>query len=92
MVTESPPVSPSVVAAILIIQKTSVTSGTFVTESHATDFPMVRFLAVPAASTFGTLMRSCDGSCYADWAREQGWLVQFSKPINAEFEGLQETT
>src|SRR6185312_8765140 len=30
MVTESPPVSPSVVAAILMIQKTRVTSGTLV--------------------------------------------------------------
>jgi hypothetical protein len=28
MVTVSPPVSPSVVAAILMIQKTTVTSGT----------------------------------------------------------------
>ncbi len=32
MVTESPPVSPSVVAAILIIQKTKVTSGTLLAD------------------------------------------------------------
>src|SRR4029077_19637938 len=33
MVTESPPVSPSVVAAILMIQKTKVTSGTLLKPS-----------------------------------------------------------
>src|SRR6185437_3465158 len=35
MVTESPPVSPSVVAAILMIQKISVTSGTLVSAIRA---------------------------------------------------------
>jgi hypothetical protein len=33
MVTVSPPVSPSVVAAILMIQKESVTSGTLLNDS-----------------------------------------------------------
>ena len=35
MVTESPPVSPSVVAAILMIQKTNVTSGTLLKPTSA---------------------------------------------------------
>src|ERR1700677_1647211 len=35
MVTVSPPVSPSVVAAILMIQKTSVTSGTLLAAASA---------------------------------------------------------
>jgi hypothetical protein len=38
MVTESPPVSPSVVAAILMVQKTNVTSGTLLGVAAAIRF------------------------------------------------------
>ena len=40
MVTESPPVSPSVVAAILMIQKTRVTSGTLL-RAPGSDLPFI---------------------------------------------------
>jgi hypothetical protein len=47
MVTVSPPVSPSVVAAILMIQKTRVTSGTLLSVccffGHSSIFPMSCF-------------------------------------------------
>src|SRR5438477_1744527 len=42
MVTVSPPVSPSVVARILMIQKLSVTAGTLVSTSRATSRSFIR--------------------------------------------------
>jgi len=54
MVTASPPVSPSVVARILMIQKRSVTCGTFATRSDFfRPFLVLHYPALPQITEAG---------------------------------------